>query len=181
MTIAVVARVDAYNNWARAQNWPSLCDPSLAFEADILADLLAVWRREAGSTIPRRSAMSARTLKPHLGNVAILERTAKSPARYQMRLMGTRLAHIIGDLQGRYLDEVVPPDLLVRWHAALDLTLAEGRPLRFTNRVDFRGLNFLQAELLLAPLLGTGDLPSMVLGAAVFKSHVTPTGEAVLP
>ena len=170
MTIALTARVAAYNDFAKAQDWPSLCDEALAFESKILIDLLAAWRRQAGSAIPRRSAMSARALKPHLGNVAIIERIARRPARFQMRLMGTRLTQIVGDLQGRYLDEAVPSDLVVRWNAALDLTLAETRPLRFVNRVDFKGLNFLRAEILLAPLLGGDETPSMVLGGAVFTA-----------
>ncbi|MGC9955100.1 MAG: PAS domain-containing protein [Rhizomicrobium sp.] len=173
MTIASPARAAAFNDWAKAQGWPSLCDPDLAFESEALTDLLAIWRKQAGTeAIPQRSRMSARALKHHLGHVAILERVADGPARYRVRLMGTRITQLVGEMQGKFLEEVVPAGVLPRWYCALNLTLAEGRPLRFVTRVDFGTLDFLQAEILLVPLLEESDTPSLVLGGASFKVNV---------
>jgi hypothetical protein len=174
MTIAFAARAVAFNDLAKAQGWPSLCDPDLAFESEALTDLLAIWRKHAGTeAIPQRSRTSARVLKQHLGHVAILERVADGPARYRVRLMGTRITQMVGEMQGKFLEDVVPAELLPRWYCALDLTLAEGRPLRFVTRVDFGKLEFLQAELLLAPLLEGSDTPSLVLGGVAFKVNAT--------
>jgi len=173
MTIALAARAAAFDDWAKAQDWPALCDPDLAFESEALIDLLAIWRKQAGNDlIPQRSKLSARVLKPHLGRVAIVERVADTPTRYRVRLMGTRLAQLFGEMQGKIMEEIIPADLLPRWQCELNLTLAEGRPLRFISRVDFRKLDFLQAELLLAPLLEGSDMPSLVLAGVALKANM---------
>ena len=177
MTIALPARAAAFNDWAKAHGWPSLCGPDLAFESEALTDLLAIWRKQAGTeAIPQRSRMSARALKHHLGQLAILERVADGPTRYRVRLMGTRITQMVGEMQGKFLEDVLPAELLPRWYCALDLTLAEGRPLRFVTRVDFGKLEFMQAELLLVPLLEGGDMPSLVLGGVAFMANGAQNG-----
>jgi hypothetical protein len=175
MNFAQPRRAAAFNDWAKAQGWPSRCDVDLAFESQKLAGLLAIWRLQAGrDPLPRREKLSARILKPYLGSLALFQQIQGNPKRYCIRLMGTLLTQTIGEMQGKYVDEMVPPDLLPRWHAAFDLILAECRPLRFTSRVDFMHLDHLHAEVLLAPLLDGRYEPSLVLGCAVFKSATAP-------
>jgi len=169
MTIAQPLRVVAFNDWVTAQGWKLWCDPSLAFVAAPLADLLAIWQAQAGSDrIPPKSKLSARVLKPHLRYIALFQQV--TGRRYCVRLMGSQLSRTFGEMQGKFVDEVVPPELVARWHGALDLTLAEGRPLRFTSTVAFPHLDYLQSEIFLAPLLDKQEMPSLVLGGAVLKS-----------
>ncbi|MDE2133053.1 MAG: PAS domain-containing protein [Alphaproteobacteria bacterium] len=175
MTIA--PRVAAFNDWAKAQDWPAFCDPDLAFESETLTDLLVIWRRQAGSDpIPPRSKMDVHVLKRHLGHIAIFERAAE---RYRARLVGTRLAQMFGEMQGKFLDEVIPAALLPRWHHALGLTLSERCALRFVvDAVEFRKLDFLRSELLLVPLLDDGVEPTLVLAGARLKVNLARAGAA---
>ena len=161
----------SFNDVAAAKNWPLACDPTLSFESDALADVLAIWRGLAKGGIPYRHMISARMLKPHLAYIGIVERVQADPPRYCVRLMGTKLSQTLGEMQGKMLDEMLPPDLLPRWQSEFDLTLAEQRPLRFTgSRVDRNNLTFLQSETLLCPLLDENDAPNIVLAASILKA-----------
>lgn len=127
-----------------------------------------LWRKQAenGAT-PRRSQMTPRVLKPFLKNIAIFERPSNTPVRYRVRVIGTHLAEALGEMQGKYLDEVLPAPVVLQWHARLDLTLAEGRPMRFVSRVDARQLYFLRSETFWAPLASEDEkAPPQILMAA---------------
>lgn len=167
----------SFNDWAEARAWDSLCDPELRFEAQTLVDALALWRRHAGDDIPRRSALTARELKPVIGNVAIFERVGRYPSRYRVRLMGTRVSQVLGEMQGRALEDVLSPEAVLRWSAAFDETLKSGRALRFVSKVQIRDLDFLESELLLAPLLDDLGDAGLVFTVAVF--HAVKAEDAV--
>ncbi|MBU6297084.1 MAG: PAS domain-containing protein, partial [Alphaproteobacteria bacterium] len=128
------------------------------------------WRRQAGAGIPHRSSFTPRAVQPFVGNLTIFERT--EPHRYRVRLMGTRVAGIIGDMQGKFVHEALPRDTARRWTIALDQVLFALRPARFVNTVAFNNLDYLEAEILLAPLLDEHDRPSMVYVVTAFRSGV---------
>jgi len=162
-----------FRDWTNTPHLGAICDPTLDFESGILHCALTAWRGEAGSEgIPARSRLTARLLKDILGNVTIFERLEETPSCYRVRLMGTRITAVLGEMQGKTLDEVLPTDAFVRWTAVLDATLTDLRPLRFASCVAFKKLDFLQAEILLAPLLNERGQPSMVFAATVFKLGV---------
>ncbi len=175
MTIA--PRVAAFNDWAKAQAWQAFCDPDLAFESETLADLLAIWRRQAGSDpIPPRSKMDVHVLKRHLGHIGIFERVG---TRYRVRLIGTKLTQVFGEMQGKFVDEAVPPELLQRWEYQIGLPLSQRCALRFVSpSIDFRNLQYLQAELLMAPLLEDAEEPTLVLTGVVLKARLAPVAAA---
>ncbi len=164
-------RTLAFNNWAAETGWPAVCDPDLAFNDALLANLHSLWRKKAETdVIPRRSQMTPRVLKPFLKNIAILERASEMPVRYRVRVIGTHLTEALGEMQGKYLDEVLPAPVALQWHARLDLTLAEGRPMRFVSRVDARQLFFLRSETFWAPLASEDKAaPPQVLVAAILS------------
>ena len=158
----------AYDYW-QEQPWDVKRDPSLAFNDDILKQALGVWCAGACSgAIPPRSALTARAMKPFLGNVVIVER--QGDGHYRVRLMGTKITQVIGEMQGMLLEEVLPPDAVARWRTAFDMVLAELRPMRFVSHVIVSDLSHLQAENLLAPLLDEAGRPAMVLCVTTFKS-----------
>jgi hypothetical protein len=162
-----------FSDWTNTPHLGAICDPTLDFESKILHCALAAWRGQAGSEgIPARSSLTVRVLKDILGNVTIFERLEEKPSCYRVRLMGTRITAVLGEMQGKTLDEVLPTPAFVRWIAVLDATLTDLRPLRFESCVAFMKLDFLQAEILLAPLLDERGQPSMVFGATVFKPRV---------
>jgi len=163
-----LSRADAFNDWAEAHDWPARCDPDLNFDAPALTDLLGIWREQAGqSGMPQRSQLTARVLKSHLRHISIIERIGDVFPRYRVRLLGTQLAQMLGEMQGRYLDEVMPPEVAAHWQARLDLALAERSPVRFVSRVDMKKLYFLRSESFWAPLADEREPPSIVLMAAI--------------
>jgi hypothetical protein len=158
-----------FNALAAREGWPTLCDRTVHFDRPELAALLSLWHQKAGpSGIPARADMTPRVLKPFLRDVAIYERVSDGAGsrRYRVRLLGDTVAHVMGDLTGKFIDKAVAPKFLPRWYASLDATLAAGAPLRFLSRSDTNDMSFLVAEYFSAPLLGPDGTPSMVLGVA---------------
>lgn len=162
---------DAYNALAVREGWPSICDHTLAFEQPELAAVLAVWRQAAGAkSLPTRADISPRLLKRFLKDAAIYERvTAESGAcRYRVRVIGMAFAAVMGDITGKFVDDVVGPTFVSRWNSSLDATISAGAPLRFLGRSDTANKSFLVAEYFSAPLIGRDGTPSMVLGVGRF-------------
>lgn len=158
-----------YNAKAQAQGWPSFCDASLAFQRLELRTMLATWHcHAAGDRVPCRKEFTPRVLKSLLRNVVIYERVVNGSIRYRVRLMGTAFAEIMGELSGRYLDEVIPQAFLPRWYAALDAALEAGAPLRFISQADSVEKDYLVGEYFEAPILADDGSLSMVLAAGHF-------------
>lgn len=158
-----------FNDWAKARTWESECDPALAFESPLLREALSAWRHLSGEgPIPTRRSLTPRALKPLIGQITIFERLGQEPSCYRIRLMGTRITEVLGEMQGKTLDEALPPDAATRWRTALDSALSERCPLRFISRVAFNNLDFLQAEVFLAPLLDDAGALTMAFAATVF-------------
>jgi hypothetical protein len=158
-----------YNAMSLAQGWQGLCDPTLAFRRPELAAVGTLWRKMAGDApIPKRADMSPRALKDHLANVAIYERLNEGAHCYRVRLMGTQFAQVMGDLTGKFIDEVIPSGFLPRWRAALDAVLDSGAPLRFVSRSDTANKSFLVGEYFEAPLLGDDGSMNLVIAAGIF-------------
>ncbi len=168
----VIGGAADYNRAATAGNWHSLCDERLGFVHPELMRLLELWQSEVGPEgIPPRRVMSPRLLKSFLRDIALYERVAVEGGtrRYRVRLMGTAFAQILGDLTGKFIDEAIPPEFVVRWHASLDATLAARAPLRFLSREDTKGMTFLTGEFFSAPLIADDGQMNLVLAAARFS------------
>ncbi len=166
-----VAVASAFNGRAVREGWPSVCDASLSFVRPEFRHLLSIWRAAAASgEIPLRRDITHRDLRALLPRIAIYERLGDTRPRYRVRLMGTQFASVMGDLTGRFLDEVVPAAFLSRWVAALDASLDAAAPLRFLTRSDTPGKGYLVAEYFEAPLRSDSGEASMVLAAVHFSA-----------
>jgi len=166
--------VEALNAQARALGWPSRVDASLAFESRGLAQLVDAWRDCLGDRkIPPRSAMSARALKSNLNRVALFERVpgGEQGRRYRVRLIGTKLSLVWGDMTGKFLDEALPPKLVPRWHAFADVVLALQQPMRFLARADYQDKDHLAVEAAAVPLANDDGDPTMVMAAMYLSSE----------
>jgi hypothetical protein len=160
--------VEALNAQAREQGWPARCDATLSFEEPQLASFVHTWRSQLGGRVmPARSDMTVRVLKQQLHRIILFERVEDEgkARRYRVRLMASGLAHVWGDVTGKYLDEVIPPHLLPRWYGFSDAVLYVQQPLRFTAQVAFQGKDFLVAELAVVPLSDDAGRPTMVMAA----------------
>lgn len=169
MTIIDTAK--ALNQRAAREKWYHVCDPTLAFTGPFCDSLLDLWRAKAnGHPIPRRSAISPRDLKDVLRHILVLERVSQNPSRYKFRLVGTGLYQMAGELTGKMVDEIVPPEHLPRWVECCDLVLDGGQPIRFVGRVHLKGREYLDAENLFVPLANENDEPVFAMGLC----HYTP-------
>lgn len=167
----VIVTPAALNETAAELSWPMLCDESCDFTNPILADLLSLWRSEAGDGIPARESFTARKLQPFMRNIGLYERIGDGEhRRYRVRLMGSGIVQYYGELTGRYLDEVVPERFLPRWYAASDVVLAVGAPLRLIGRSDTFDKSYIVAEYFCAPLTAAGAKKFVLVGAN-FDGH----------
>lgn len=162
--------MSGFKQWATSPHSAAVRDDALAFEADILKEAHAEWTRQAAGKIPPRSSFTPRSVRAFVGNLVVFEWRERSS--YFVRLMGTRIAGVLGEMQGKTLDEALPFDVARRWTAALDEVLRTRRPARIVSTVSFDNLDFLEAEVFLAPLLDERGGPTMVLVVVAFRSGV---------
>lgn len=160
-----------FKPWAISPHSAVVRDNTLAFESDVLKEAQAEWTRQAAGRIPPRSDFTPRSVRAFVGNMVVFERREQS--RYLVRLMGTRIAGVLGEMQGKVLDEALPPDVARRWTLALDELLRTHTPARIVNTVSFDNLDFLEAEVFLAPLLDERGEPTMVFAVVAFRSGVS--------
>jgi hypothetical protein len=160
--------VEAMNAQARARDWPTRCDADLAFELAELTELVTVWReRLNGRVMPLRTEIPARALKRNLRRLMLFERVEMPDGhRYRIRLMGTSLVQVWGDLTGKLVNLAVPQQLSPRWEAFLDLVLKAQCPMRFVAEVR----SFLVAEIAAVPLADDSGRPVMVMAALHISS-----------
>jgi len=168
------AAVESYNAHSEEEGWEQLCDPDLGFARDDFRSVIALWTRQAASRpLPARADMTARVLKPFLPNIALKERVETDPSRYRWRIVGTRIAQVLGERTGKFTDEGAPPKAAARWNTSCDLVLTSGRPLRFVGRVLMPGKDFLTGELLFMPLAGDDGHARFVMGFGHYSAERT--------
>ncbi|HEX3674258.1 MAG TPA: PAS domain-containing protein [Rhizomicrobium sp.] len=165
------AAIDAFNAQSEAEGWDQLCDPALAFAHRDYAAVIALWKAQAGARpIPARADMTARVLKTFLPNIALKERVATNPSCYRWRLVGTRVAQIIGERTGKLAEEDASPRLIARGIANCDLTLETCAPLRFVGRVLAKDKDFMASEALYLPLADEEGVARFVMGFGYYSA-----------
>jgi hypothetical protein len=163
-----VARSDpmkAFNERAKASGWTFSCGPATGFDHPSLSGALALWREKArGRTMPARSDMTARLMKPYMPHMSLLEKVATAKgARYRVRLHGTALASYAGDQTGKFLDEVIPPSLVGSYTSVYDTMLELLEPMRVVRDFQVPELDYLAGESLIAPLSAPGKPTPLIL------------------
>lgn len=157
-------------NWAsgpRATTW----DTTLAFEAPLLKEAFETWTTAAAGAIPPRSRITARLAKAFVGNLMIFER--QTAGDFLIRLMGSRVSSVLGEMQGKMVSAALPPGAAERWCQALSDLLTTPKPLRIVTSLNFNNMQFLEAEILLAPLCDDSGQAMMVFSVVIFRSGVT--------
>jgi hypothetical protein len=162
----------ALNVRAKAEGWPIRCDSALCFERPELNALRDIWLSLAArERTPSRSKLDARTLKPFLRNIMIVERVYVDAAtwRYRMRFEGSSIVEVAGESTGRFMDECHPPELLPLAAAPYDAVLDQGAPMRLVADLRTRRLDHLTAECLIAPLADARGETTLALRGAYFR------------
>ncbi|HXC57004.1 MAG TPA: hypothetical protein VNU97_17020 [Rhizomicrobium sp.] len=151
-------------------------DSGLHFDTPELNALRDVWNEKAGLAggLPSRADFDARTLKPCLRHVSIVERAIHPAGRpsYRFRYYGSALAQRFGEQTGQFIEMSIPLDRLPRWIAAYDAVLEAGAPLRFLSYFEIPRISYLNGESFSAPLSNGGRKPNTILAATYFTPKV---------
>ena len=163
MNVLAVAR--ALNQKAAQTKAYHFCDPTLAFSDTVYEQFLALWRGKAGTrAMPAKSEITPRDLKDFLGDVIVVQRITENPSHYVCRLVGSKVAEVVGNNTGKSIQDSAPSELSARWIECADLILNGGKPLRFLGRVHLKDREYLDAENLFVPLADDQGHPTFVLG-----------------
>ncbi len=158
------------NAKARAEGWPFRCDSELVFDKAELNVLRDVWRAMAVKAgIPRHS--DARALDSVLRRLTILERLvdAEGKRRYFVRHQGTYLAAVMGNSEGRFIDQGIPPALMPRWTTVFDAVLDSAMPLRVLVQFEYEKLHYAAGEAFIAPLSDENGATTLLLAGVYIK------------
>jgi hypothetical protein len=162
----------ALNVRAEAEGWSIRCDSALCFERPELNALRDIWLSLAArKRTPSRSSLDARTLKPFLRNIMIVERVYVDVAtwRYRMRFEGSAIVEVAGESTGRFLDECHPPALLPQAAAPYDAIFDQGAPMRLVADLQTPHLDHLTAECLIVPLVDARGETTLALRGVYFR------------
>src|ERR1700743_2928394 len=99
---------DRLNTLAKNEGWAMRVDTTLQFDAPELNALREVWaeKAKAAGGLPSRADFDARTLKPFLRHISIIERATNGAGRmsYRYRFYGSALAQRFGEQTGRFIE-----------------------------------------------------------------------------
>lgn len=153
-------------------------DTALVFDAPELNELRDVYRAKAMAAggLPSRADFDARTLKPFLRHISIVERAENSGGRmsYRYRFYGSALAQRFGEQTGHFIEMSIPMDRLPRWIAGYDAVLEAREPMRFLSYFEIPRVSYLNGESFSAPLANDGRKPNTILACTYFtpKAHL---------
>jgi len=157
-------------------------DTALKFDSPELNALRDVWNEKAmaAGSLPARADFDARTLKPFLRHVSIVERATHPSGRpsYRFRFYGSALAQRFGEQTGQFIEMSIPPDRIKRWIAGYDAVLEGGVPMRFLSYFEIPRVSYLNGESFSAPLSNGTHKPTTVLAATYFSPKAMSRAES---
>lgn len=147
-------------------------DAELKFERAELNELREIWREKSRARgCAKRADFDARTLKPFLRNMLILEvvEQENGTRRYRYRYMGSSIVEVFGEQTQRFVDDFIPPNKIARWTAGHDLIVLSGRALRLVVNYTTPQINYLGSEGLFFPLVDENDKVNQIMGFNYMK------------
>lgn len=150
-----------FNALAEERGWVQYCDPSNAFVMRECEELIELWNWARGERkLPCRDDLPARTLKPYLPRLSLVERIQDDPPRFKFRLVGTIMTRSLSERTGQAFDhESATPEQTERWTESTLLSLAVKQPLRFPIVIE----RHMVGEMLLLPLADEAGEPRFVI------------------
>jgi hypothetical protein len=141
---------------------PIKFDPVMKFQSAPLQEAFDYWDAIRGGRImPTRAELLPRDMKRFISHVGMIEPMSKKTGvqDYFVRLAGSHVEEIFGPRTGRPLGEGVPPEIVARWRIGYDMVQRSAKPVKATARVAYKGKNWIEVEVLVAPL-GEDSTPS---------------------
>ena len=142
-------------------------------------ELLAYWTaKKSPGRLPSRENIDPVDLKRLLPTVSLID--VRRPGingracDYRLRLAGTGLYRVYGgEITGKALEDVYPPEICAQWRGELDKVVADRRPAVGVHSFAWRGAAHLSTMWLRLPLATDGIEVDMILGydAAIGGSH----------
>jgi hypothetical protein len=169
------------NALSQREGWTMRADTALNFDAPELNALRQVWEEKSRAGLPSREDFDARTLKPFLRHISIVERAmhpSSGRQSYRYRFFGSALAQRFGEQTGQFIEMSVPLDRLARWIKAYDAVLEAGRPMRFRSYYEIPRVSYLNGESFSAPLANGGRKSNTILAATYFTPKVALVAQA---
>ena len=128
--------------------------------------------------MPAKSELTPRDLRDFLRDIILVHRVTENPSQYVCRVIGTKVAEVIGHNTGKTIEESAPSELSARWIECADLILSGGRPLRFLGRVHLKDREYLDAENLFVPLADDAGQPTFVMGLCCYTPRLSQNEES---
>lgn len=148
---------------------PNEFDWTLSFEHRPNIQAYAYWsERSAGRRMPLRSDLDPRAMRQFTSHVGLVELRPLEGGNvdYFIRRAGSKWEEVYGPMTGKLLADFLPSHIQPAWREAFGKVREAGTPVRLTAQVDFLNKNWLQIEMLIAPL-GEGDVASMLFTSFV--------------
>jgi hypothetical protein len=166
----VLSPVDAYNAYAKRLGLSFRCDTNFVFDHPGLKILHDVWQERAtGGIVPFRKDFNLRCLKDVASNILIVERHSGIGATFhRVRLAGSNISEIFGDMNGRVMSEIIAPKFVERWNFCVDVVLEYRRPLHLKGNFEVPQASYLGGEVFIAPMRNAAGQVNMTLAAIYF-------------
>lgn len=155
---------------------PIASDPTLAFEREPNKLAYAYWQARCdGRSMPARADLDPGAMKKFTPHVGLVEpRLASTGPSYFIRRAGSRWEDVYGAITGKVLQDFLPPHLAAAWHSVFDSVTTSAKPIRITTQVDFQGKNWLDIELMVAPLGEQGTVSMLLISFVAWSKTDTP-------
>lgn len=157
-----------------SQSFQILVDDELAFERDVTRRAFEYWNAARGELgMPKRNDLTTQGMKSFMRNVIMAEpRQVNGEWDYFIRLAGTEVEKVIGQVTGKLIGSAAPEDLKPRWCFILDQARVPARPARCVSRVMAQSKTWLTGEVFVAPLSEDGQSVSIVFGCLDFWAAI---------
>ena len=147
--------------------WPLTVDWKLDFSKPPLQKARSYWQALCRDRrMPRRRELDPRAMKEFIRYVNLVDivRSGTNAYEYIVSLQSNHARDVLGNIENRPLHEILPPAVAQRWRSAFDLPCLHAAPVRLTTRTSTIDRQWLDCEILLAPL-GSGDADAIFWAA----------------
>jgi len=166
-------QIKAFNVKSVKEGWACTLDAALVFQNKQLLAAAKLWREKAAGHIPARTDLDARSLKPFLPHMTIIEQVPSPKGfRYRPRLHGTALTRYAGDYTNRFIDEWMPAGNVKSYEALYDFALNLQKPLRVLWDYQMPQIAYLKGESFLAPLAAKDGDVNLLLSVTFAEAKV---------
>lgn len=117
-----------------------------------------------GRKMPLRADLDPVAMRKFTSHVGLVEihSADRRTVDYFIRRAGSHWEEVYGHMTGKLLHEFLPEEIEQTWREAFDAVRCRAAPVRLNAQVDFETKNWLEIEMLIAPL-GEGDAVTMLL------------------